>query len=157
MQLFVSQIFSTYRHENPDQKGANLLWKSFDSVKCSLFQVVIHEVHNQLPTEFSSALCYKKWLRTGNEEGLKRKMGIICFIKLPNLIQNWWIKSSKDSTKCLNKGILFYSHEFLWRKYISMKRDWCLQSNWKILSELWDSMVNIFLNLWANKKSFVFI
>ena len=27
--------------------------------KADLFQVVIHEVHNQLPTEFS-ALCYKK-------------------------------------------------------------------------------------------------
>ena len=35
--------------------------------KANLFQVVIPEVHNQLPTEFSSALCYKKLLKAGNE------------------------------------------------------------------------------------------
>ena len=77
--------------------------------KADLFQVVIHEVHNQLPTEFSSALCYKKCLRTGNEEGWNRKMEI-CFINLPNYIQ--W-DQVKDDTKLLNKGSLFYSHEFL--------------------------------------------
>ena len=40
--------------------------------KAYLFQVVILEVYNQLPTEFSSALFYKKCLRTGNEERLYR-------------------------------------------------------------------------------------
>ena len=32
-----------------------------------------------------------------------------------------------------------------WRKYISIKRDYCIQSNWKILNQLWNSMMNIFL------------
>ena len=96
------------------EMGQNFLWKSFEKVlilsKAILFQVVIHEVHNQLPTEFSSALCYKKWPRTGDELGLNRKMGIICFINLPNYMQ--W-DQAKDNTKLLNKGSLFYNHEFL--------------------------------------------
>ena len=90
--------------------GQNCHEKVLILSKADLFQVVIHEVHNQLPTEFSSALCYKKWLRTGNEEGLNRKMGIRCFINLPNYIQ---CDQVKDNTKLLNKEGLFYNHEFL--------------------------------------------
>ena len=37
-------------------------------------------------------------------------MGMICFIYLPNYIQ--W-DQVKENTKLLNKGSLFYSHEFL--------------------------------------------
>lgn len=68
--------------------------------KSDLFQAGIHEI-----TEFTSSLCYKKRLRTGNGEGLNKKMGKICFINLPNWIQ------VKDNTERLSTGSLFYSHE----------------------------------------------
>ena len=96
--------------ENLIEMGQNCYEKVLILSKANLFQVVIPEVHNQLPTEFSSALCYKKWLRTGNKDGLNRKMGIICFINLPNYIQ--W-DQVKDNTKWLSKRSLFYSHQFL--------------------------------------------
>ena len=57
------------------ETGQNCYEKVLIQSKANLFQVVIYKVHKQLPTEFSSALCYKKvtgdweWGRIKKENG----------------------------------------------------------------------------------------
>ena len=97
---------------------------------------------------YISSLTKRKMIDT-----IVMSLGCLCSLTLWHFVCTFYFKEIPD----VPPNPKDFPEKTGWRKYISMKRDKWIQSNWKILNQLWDSMINLFPLICDHTTDLVFI